>query len=44
LEDLILGENLIITSKTNESWSGTLPGEEKSKIKDEEIYHFTFRI
>jgi len=44
LEDLILGENLIITSETNDSWSGSLPGEEKSKTTDEEIYHFTFRI
>jgi len=44
LEDLILGESLIITSENNESWSGTLPGDGKSKIKDEEVYHFTFRI
>lgn len=44
LEDLILGENLIITSENTESWSGIFPGEVKSKSKDEEVYHFTFRI
>lgn len=44
LEDLILGENLIVSSENNGSWSGTILGEETSKTKDEEVYHFTFRI
>jgi len=44
LEHLILGENLIITSENNESWSNSNTVEEKSSKKDEEIYHFTFRF
>jgi hypothetical protein len=45
LENLILGENLIITSEDNESSLGsTSPEEGKSTPQDEEVYHFTFRF
>jgi hypothetical protein len=45
LEHLILGENLIITSENNESWSvGKSILEEKSTQTDEEVYHFTFKF
>jgi hypothetical protein len=43
-ENLILGENLIITDENNESWSKPIIAEEKTEIQDESTYHFTFRI
>ena len=43
-EELILGENLIITSENDESWSKPTRAEEKNEPQDESIYHFTFRI
>jgi hypothetical protein len=43
-ENLILGENLIITDENNESWSKPIMAEEKTEIQDESTYHFTFRI
>jgi hypothetical protein len=43
-EELVLGENLIITSENDESWSKPTRAEEKNEPQDESIYHFTFRI
>lgn len=45
IENLILGENLIITSENNESWSGeAFTSEADNGPEDEEVYHFTFRF